>query len=144
MVFVHKMTVSMKISMIAGAMLLCLGLAASGIGPSFKAPTARDKCSVCGMFVSKYGNWTAEVLFKDGSYAFFDGPKDLFHFLADMIKYAPARSRSDVHAIFVTDYYAVKPIDAYTAFYVAGSDMRGPMGRELIPFERDSDAREFL
>jgi copper chaperone NosL len=30
------------------------------------------------------------------------------------------------------------------AFYVLGSDAYGPMGRELIPFEKETEAREFL
>ncbi len=30
------------------------------------------------------------------------------------------------------------------SLYVTGSDIYGPMGRELIPFENGSDAREFM
>ena len=35
-------------------------------------------------------------------------------------------------------------IDGFKAFYVVGSDIYGPMGRELIPFEKEADAREFM
>ena len=41
--------------------------------------SARDKCPVCGMFVAKYPDWAAQIIFKDGSYAVFDGPKDMFN-----------------------------------------------------------------
>jgi len=34
-------------------------------------------------------------------------------------------------------------IDGLKAFYVIGSDVYGPMGRELIPFGSRSDAEEF-
>lgn len=105
-------------------------------------PTPRDKCPVCGMFVSKYPEWVAGVRFPDGTYAVFDGPKDLFTFWLQQDRYAPGRDRASMRP-FVTDYYAVKPVDARTAHYVAGSDVLGPMGRELVPFATESDAREF-
>jgi nitrous oxide reductase accessory protein NosL len=44
----------------------------------------------------------------------------------------------------VTDYYALRRVDARGAWYVLGSDVFGPMGRELVPFAAEQDAREFL
>ena len=41
-------------------------------------PSPKDKCPVCGMFVAKYPDFVAQVIFQDGSYAVFDGAKDLF------------------------------------------------------------------
>jgi nitrous oxide reductase accessory protein NosL len=96
------------------------------------------------MFVTKYPDWIAEVLFTDGSYAIFDGPKDLFKYLADLKQYVPGKGQKDIGAVFVTDYYAVQPINGFEAYYVIGSDVLGPMGREPIPFERERDAREFM
>lgn len=110
----------------------------------YTKPADRDKCPVCGMFVAKYPDWVAEVVFKDGSYSVFDGPKDLFKFIVDLKQYAPAKGKKDIDAVFVNDYYAVRPIDGFKAFHVLGSDVFGPMGRELVPFEKEADAREFL
>lgn len=110
----------------------------------FTKPADRDKCPVCGMFVAKYPDWIAEVVFKDGTYAVFDGPKDLFKFIIDLKHYAPGKGRKDIDAVFVSDYYAVSHVDGRKAFYVLGSDVFGPMGRELVPFEKEADAREFL
>jgi len=42
------------------------------------------------------------------------------------------------------DYYGLTWIDAQNAWYVLGSDVYGPMGRELIPLEREADAKEFM
>ena len=42
------------------------------------------------------------------------------------------------------DYYSLEFIDGRTAFYVEGSDVYGPMGKELVPFGREKDARQFL
>jgi nitrous oxide reductase accessory protein NosL len=35
-------------------------------------------------------------------------------------------------------------IDGYHAYYVTGSDVYGPMGKELIPLEKETDAKEFM
>ena len=70
-------------------------------------PTPTDKCPVCGMFVAKYPDFVAEVLFKDGSYAVFDGMKDMMKYYLDMQKYEKARSLSDIQSIHVTDYYSL-------------------------------------
>jgi copper chaperone NosL len=110
----------------------------------FIAPSAKDKCPVCGMFVSKYPDWVAVLAFKDGALRYFDGPKDLFKFLLDLKQYAPGKVQSDIDRFFVTDYYAVRRIDGRAAYYVVGSNVYGPMGKELIPFEKETEAREFL
>lgn len=107
-------------------------------------PGPKDKCPVCGMFAAKYPDWVAQVLFKDGSSVFFDGAKDLFKYYFDFKRYEPKRERSDIQAIYVTEYYSLEPIEARTALYVTGSDVFGPMGKELIPFARESDARQFM
>ncbi len=107
-------------------------------------PAPGDKCIVCGMFVAQYPDWTGEIIFKDGQVLFFDGCKDLFRYLFDMKKYSPEKARSDISAIFVTQYYDVSFIDAAGACYVADSDVYGPMGRELIALQSASDARIFL
>jgi nitrous oxide reductase accessory protein NosL len=125
----------------AGALLVAGGGAALE-GPV--VPGKRDKCPVCGMFVAKYPDWVAAIRFTDGSYAVFDGAKDLFKFWLDMAAFDRSRRPADVASIQVTDYYAVKPVDARKAYFVVGSDVLGPMGHELVPFESEADARAFL
>ncbi len=107
-------------------------------------PSLKDKCPVCGMFVAKYPDFLAQILFKDGGYALFDGTKDMFKYVFNLQKYHPTRKSSDIDSIYVTDYYQVTLIDGYPAHYVMGSDIYGPMGRELIPFEKEADAMEFM
>lgn len=103
-----------------------------------------DKCPVCGMFVGKYPDFLAQVIFKDGGYAVFDGAKDMFKYYADLKKYYPSKELSDIANIYVTDYYSMEPTDGRSAYYIVGSDVFGPMGKELIPFEKEADAREFM
>jgi copper chaperone NosL len=107
-------------------------------------PSARDKCPVCGMFVAKYPDWLTAIRFRDGSHAYFDGAKDLFKYLHAPMKYDALRKAEDIRVIQVLDYYRLEWIDARSAWYVLGSDVYGPMGRELIPLAREADAQEFL
>ena len=108
------------------------------------APKQNDKCPVCGMFVAKYPHWLAEVVFKDGTYAVFDGPKDMFKYYLNLAKYASSKKSADITGIFVTEYYSTKLLDARKLFFVIGSDVYGPMGDELIPLSSEADAREFM
>ncbi|MCU7798033.1 MAG: nitrous oxide reductase accessory protein NosL [Candidatus Thiodiazotropha sp. (ex Myrtea spinifera)] len=108
------------------------------------SPGQKDTCPVCGMFVAKYPEWVATVLYKDGHTHHFDGAKDLFKYLLDLQKWAPNHHVSEIQAIGVTEYYGLTLIDARKAFYVVGSDVLGPMGHELIPLETRDDADEFL
>ncbi len=107
-------------------------------------PKPGDKCPVCGMFVAPYPEWVAAVVYKDGHAHYFDGAKDLFRFLQSPTRWAPGHRDDDVALISVTEYYAVEPIDAKTAFYALGSDVLGPMGKELIPLATEADAAEFV
>jgi nitrous oxide reductase accessory protein NosL len=109
-----------------------------------KKPDEKDKCPVCGMFVAKYPDFIAQVVFYDESRKYFDGAKDLFKYLLNLKKYSLDKESKDIQAIYVTDYYSLEPIDGKTAIYVVGSDVFGPMGRELIPFKEEEDAEEFM
>lgn len=107
-------------------------------------PTPEEKCPVCGMFVAKYPDWIGVITFQDGSRKYFDGAKDLFKYLFNLERYAPGKTAGDIRTIHVTDYYDMALIDAGTAFFVIGSDVYGPMGRELIPVAARPDAETFL
>jgi copper chaperone NosL len=103
-----------------------------------------DKCPVCGMFVAKYQDFLGQIIFTDGSYALFDGSKDMFKYYFDIKRYNPTKALTDIAHIYVTDYYSVTVIDGRKAWFVTGSDVFGPMGRELIPFAKESEAKEFM
>ncbi len=125
--------------------LVCLFLSTSVWAlPPLPAPAATDTCPVCGMFVAKYPEWVATVLYHDGHAHHFDGAKDLFKYLHDLERWAPGHRAEDIRAIGVTEYYGVQHIDAREAFYVIGSDVLGPMGHELVPLASEAEAREFM
>jgi len=128
------------------ALLILLAFVASAWAglPAPSRPSPRDKCPVCGMFVAKYPDFLAQTVFADGAVFHFDGVKDMMKFIFRLDRYSPGRKSSDMIAVYVTDYYSMTFIDGRKAFYVIGSDVYGPMGKELIPFRKKTEAEEFL
>jgi nitrous oxide reductase accessory protein NosL len=131
-------------------MILLLAIAVSLVdvadsaGRKQRGMTKKDKCPVCGMFVYKYPKWVAVIELADGTSYFYDGAKDMFKHYMNVSKYTPGKAGQDIVSLEVTDYYAVALIEAKEAWYVIGSDVFGPMGHELIPFETQVSAKEFL
>lgn len=107
-------------------------------------PKPADKCPVCGMFVAKYPDFSAQIRFRDGATAFFDGAKDLLRYYHDLKRFNPAKRKDDIAALYVTNYYSLTPINGQAAWFVSGSNVYGPMGHELIPFGKEREAREFF
>lgn len=104
-----------------------------------------EKCPVCGMFVHKYPKWAAKIEYTlNGAenHAVFDGAKDMFKFYFNPEKWGSYKGIK-MDSIAVTDYYTNKAVGAKKAFYVTGSDVYGPMGRELIPFATKENAESF-
>ena len=119
-------------------------LAGEAAAPKPKPLQPKGACAVCGMQVANFPDWAAVVVYKDGSQAWFDGPKDLFTYLLDPSRYAAKRKSAEIASIQVKDYYALKHVDAHSARFVLGSDVLGPMGKELVPFASETSAQEFL
>lgn len=107
-----------------------------------------EKCPVCGMFVHKYPKWAARMNVsesgKTATYAF-DGVKDMFKFYLSPSKYGNhTKPKEEAVSLLVSDYYTQEAIDGKKAYYVIGSDTYGPMGKELIPFEKRTQAETFM
>ncbi|CAA6823686.1 MAG: Unknown protein [uncultured Sulfurovum sp.] len=99
------------------------------------------KCPVCGMFVAKYPKWVA-LIEVDTKKHYFDGVKDMMKFYIFDVDFPYDRNK--INNIEVTDFYTLQGIDAKKAFYVVGSDVFGPMGNELIPFDTKDAAKNFM
>ena len=127
-----------------GALAASLPAAPLLAAETLPQPGNKDLCPVCGMLVSKYRNWIALVVYKNGHAHFFDGAKDLFKYLGDLAKFAPGHKSSEIAGIWVTEFYGLTKMDARKAFYVVGSDVLGPMGHEFVPLETRADAEDFL
>ncbi|HEB68329.1 MAG TPA: NosL family protein [Desulfobulbus sp.] len=126
--------------------VVCLGLIFSVAlvqGAPEKTISRDTRCAVCGMFVGKYGNWVTQIRLADSRSLFFDGVKDLMVFYHNPQKYGNVAAK-DIKEVWVRDYYSQEWIDGLKAFYVVGSDVLGPMGKEFIPFADKSAAETFL
>jgi copper chaperone NosL len=106
-------------------------------------PDPQDKCPVCGMFTARYPDSFSHIIFSDDSYLTFDGPKDMFKYYSKLKKKDPEKVNNGIDSIYTKDYYSLKNIDAQTAYFVLGSDVYGPMGKEVIPFSKLEDAKVF-
>lgn len=96
------------------------------------------KCPICGMIVSKYPNWAAMIKVGDKDF-YFDGMKD-------MMKYIIQNNlkRDDIKQMLIKDYYTNLVIsNPYDAYFVIGSDVLGPMGNEILAFEKPENASNF-
>ncbi|PLX94380.1 MAG: nitrous oxide reductase accessory protein NosL [Desulfuromonas sp.] len=120
--------------------LFLLTLTAVGLAAEPAAPGKNDRCPVCGMFVAPYPEWIATMTRVDGSQIFFDGCKDLFRYYFDQT----AEEQKRIATIHVTEYYSTRLMRAEDLFFVLGSDVLGPMGRELIPVAGKENAQTFL
>ncbi len=115
------------------------------------------KCPVCGMVIGgtdgqgasvtyKEGrvagfHGVAAAVFKDGHVVGFEGARCLFIYNS-----VPQNYNVDVKNIarqFVTDFTTKKVVDLSEAFLVLGSNVKGPMGYELIPFSSKQEAAKF-
>ena len=101
------------------------------------------KCPVCGMFVSKFPKWVAQIQLQDGHNHYFDGVKDMMKFYFNPTKYH-AHSNEQILQMNVTDYYNLESTNGKKAYYVLGSNVYGPMGEELIPFKNEDEAKKFM
>ena len=107
-------------------------------------PGPDDRCPVCGMLVEPYPAWLAQLRLADGTTLFFDGPKDMFKYLQAREKYRPEKADVELVGGFVTSYYDTSAVPLRDAHFVLGSDVKGPMGDELVPHRTLEEAREFL
>ncbi|MBF0537963.1 MAG: nitrous oxide reductase accessory protein NosL [Nitrospirae bacterium] len=95
------------------------------------------------MIVHSSPQWVAQIIFRDGSYAMFDGPKDMLKYYHNMPRYNKNKTQADISDIYVTEYYTAKPVKAQEITFVIGSDVMGPMGREYVPVS-DNKVKTFM
>ena len=124
-----------------GAMLIHQDAFAAQNGP--QVITDDTTCAKCGMFPARYPQWQTQIIFNDGSMNAFDGCKCMFGFINNMSKFDSAHNKDDIAKILVRDFNSGEWVDATAANFVIGSSEMGPMGKELIPFQKQADAESF-
>lgn len=110
-----------------------------------------DECHLCGMLISNFSGPKAE-LFKKGVTAQSSNKVRKFCSTRDMFSfYLDPENKRNVTTIYVHDM-SKSPwespndsyfIDARTAWFVAGSNKNGAMGKTLASFSKAKDAHSF-
>jgi len=118
-------------------------VAASTGKPQPQPIPEKMSCGVCGMYPASFPLWQTEIIFKNGKMVPFDGPKDMFKYLMNMVVFNKEQARADVAALWVKRHDNATWIDGETAYYVVGSSATGPMGAELVPFDSQVAAKGF-
>lgn len=100
--------------------------------------TEVKQCANCGMNTQMAPKWEQKIEMKDGTVNYYCGPRCMFKHVLDN-HFGP----QEMARVEVKEYYNLSVIDGTKAWYVIGSDVLGPMGNELIPFESENAALEF-
>lgn len=106
-----------------------------------KTVTEEARCVVCNMKVANYPDHDCQILQADNSSIHFCSTQCLINYFADPGQYVkpPKAPKMTWVKVFPTGDYE----SAIGLYYVVGSKLFGPMGREAIPF-RSKQAAEAL
>lgn len=96
----------------------------------------RPRCAQCGMYADDAPQWAASAREPGGVTLHFDGPKC-------MLRYAAAAGAGRDLTLTVTEYYSQTSRPAAEMLYVRGSDLRSPMGADLVPLDGREAAEAF-
>jgi nitrous oxide reductase accessory protein NosL len=92
------------------------------------------------MVPARYPQFNCQIVFKDGSYEAFDSAIGLLVYL-----HFPDKTElklKPVAGIYFKDYFKASWLEADKAFFVTGSEIRGPMGVQFLPVDSEQAAEE--
>ena len=101
-----------------------------------------DRCPVCGMHVARYPKFNCACQVADRRTFYFCDTVCLVRAWlnpATLLGMEPSQLRRTV----VRDYFTGRQIDGQKAFYIAGSDVIGPMGPTLVPLQAKNHIDSF-
>lgn len=109
-------------------------------------PTKEEKDIICSLEPYKMPEFATQVEFKNGKKLTFSCLKCMMIFYYKNTNWEEfgAKSVEDIKYLKATDYKTHKTIDVSKGYFVYGSTLMGPKGDDLIPFEYEADAKEFM
>jgi len=125
------------------ALLLFLIVSLAMASGAFSQPPEIEsdkKCPLCSMYPARYPKFNCQVVFKDGSYEAFDSAIGLLVYLQFPDK--TGKALKPVAGVYFKDYLKSGWLEADRAFFVTGSDIRGPMGVQFLPVDSQQAAEE--
>lgn len=102
----------------------------------------QDRCPLCGMFPAKRPKTAAGMSLVDGRTFYFCGNGCLLRAWRDPAAYLGATPAS-IQRMVTQDFFSGVPLDAQQAWWVAGSDVVGPMGPALVALADEAEVAQF-
>jgi nitrous oxide reductase accessory protein NosL len=102
----------------------------------------QDRCPLCGMFPRKYPKTAAAMALADGRTFYFCGNGCMLRAWRDPATHLNAAPER-IQRMVVRDFFSGDPLDAHKTWWVAGSDVVGPMGPALVALATEADLTQF-
>lgn len=101
-----------------------------------------DRCPVCGMYPAKRPKTAAAMVLKDGRTFYFCGNGCLLRTYMKSDQYLKVPS-DQIQRVVAKEYFGGESVDALSAWWVAGSDVVGPMGPALVVLKDEASVSQF-
>lgn len=151
-----KMVKAGGIALGAGAVLLLAYLMPAGAGAGRQPRAAllplteqghmqispEDRCPMCGMFPAKRPKFAAAMVLSDGRTFYFCANGCLLRTWRDADRHLNVPADA-IRRMVVLEFFSGEPLDAHDAWWVAGSDVIGPMGPALVALRTPRDVERF-
>ncbi|MGB7919664.1 MAG: nitrous oxide reductase accessory protein NosL [Desulfobacterales bacterium] len=102
----------------------------------------QDRCPVCGMKVAEHAKFSSAIQLADETTYYFCGTGCMMRaWLHPEIFLATEKEK--LQTPLVRDYFTGEEVDGRDVFWVAGSDVIGPMGPALVPVKGEKALEAF-
>lgn len=134
-----------KILTIVMAIAFTMSLHAEGMVAS-----KDERDLMCGMQPYKDPRWMSEIELTNGKKLHFVSVKCMMLFYYKNDKWhdlelkLPKEKYEHIKELKIQDYNTLKIVDAKKAFYVYGGHIMSPKGDDLVPFEYEKDAQNYM
>jgi nitrous oxide reductase accessory protein NosL len=104
--------------------------------------SSQDRCPVCAMQVSKYKKFACAIQFIDDRTYYFCGTGCMIRSWMHPEIFLGA-AKEEINRTVVQDYFTGEQVAGESVYWVAGSDVIGPMGPALVPLENEQHLTVF-
>jgi copper chaperone NosL len=104
--------------------------------------SAQDRCPVCGMKVAEHAKFSSAIQLTDETTFYFCGTGCMMRSWLHPEIFL-ATQKEQLKTPVVRDYFTGEEVDGRDVFWVAGSDVIGPMGPALVPVKGEKALEAF-
>lgn len=101
-----------------------------------------DHCPICGMFPARLPEYAAALQLNDNRTFYFCSNRCLVGAWRNSETYLGVPADA-IKRVIVLDYFDGTPVDGRSAWWIAGSDVIGPMGPALVTLKADDQVAVF-